>query len=44
MVVNKEEEFKDILEKVPKETVVYDLVNINFENRDNLKTYRGIAW
>lgn len=44
VVVNNEEEFKDILEKVPKETVVYDLVNINFENRGNLTTYNGIAW
>jgi hypothetical protein len=44
VVVNNEEEFKDILEKVPQGTVVYDLVNINFENRGSLRTYKGIAW
>ena len=44
VVVNNEEEFKDILEKVPKETVIIDLVNINFKNRGSLRAYKGIAW
>ncbi len=44
VVVNNEEGFKDILEKIPQGTVVYDLVNINFENRDKLRMYKGIAW
>ena len=44
VVVNNQEEFKDILEKVPKETVVCDLVNINFKNRGSLRAYMGIAW
>jgi len=44
VVVNNEEGFKDILEKIPQGTVVYDLVNINFENRNRLRMYKGIAW
>jgi GDP-mannose 6-dehydrogenase len=44
VVVNNEEGFKDILEKIPQGTVVYDLVNINFENRNKLRMYKGIAW
>jgi GDP-mannose 6-dehydrogenase len=44
VVVNNEEEFKNILEKTAKDTIIYDLVNINFKNRDSLGTYNGIAW
>ncbi len=44
IVVNKEEEFEGILNKVPEEKLIYDLVNINFENKSKMKNYIGIAW
>jgi GDP-mannose 6-dehydrogenase len=44
IVVNKEEEFSDILSKVPEDKIIYDLVNINFKNKERKKNYIGIAW
>ena len=44
VVVNKEEEFREILNRVPDDRIVYDLVNMEFEKRDGMKGYFGIAW
>ena len=44
VVVNKEEEFKNILNKIPEDKIIYDLVNIDFENKKKMKNYIGIAW
>ena len=44
IVVNNEEEFKQILENAPRSKIIYDLVNINFTGKENYKNYSGIAW
>jgi GDP-mannose 6-dehydrogenase len=44
IVVNKENEFSDILNKVHEDKIIYDLVNIDFENKKKMKNYIGIAW
>lgn len=44
VVVNKEQEFCEILEKVPGGKLIYDLVNVDFENKTKNKNYTGIAW
>jgi GDP-mannose 6-dehydrogenase len=44
VVVNFEEEFETILNKIPDDKIVYDLVNINFEKKQSIKNYTGIAW
>lgn len=44
IVVNKEAEFSDILNRMPKDKMIYDLVNIDFENKKNRSNYIGIAW
>lgn len=44
IVVNKEEEFKNILNNIPEDKIIYDLVNIDFENKEKMKNYTGIAW
>ena len=44
VVVNKETEFTDILNRMPKDKIIYDLVNIDFEARGNSNNYMGIAW
>jgi GDP-mannose 6-dehydrogenase len=44
VVVNKEEGFRDILEKLPADTMILDLVNIDFPGRAGRAKYRGIAW
>ena len=44
VVVNNEHEFSAILNTVPVDTIVYDLVNISFENKSRCKNYTGIAW
>ncbi|HPQ42807.1 MAG TPA: UDP-glucose/GDP-mannose dehydrogenase family protein [Syntrophales bacterium] len=43
-VVNKEREFKDILNKISEDKIIYDLVNIDFENKGKMKNYIGISW
>jgi len=42
VVVNKEKEFKDILEKIDGSKQVFDLVNLDYER--NTDTYHGISW
>jgi GDP-mannose 6-dehydrogenase len=44
VVVNKEEEFREILNRVPDDRIIYDLVNIEFDKRDEMTGYFGIAW
>lgn len=44
VVVNKEVEFVDILKKTPKDRIIYDLVNIDFKEREKNKNYIGVAW
>jgi GDP-mannose 6-dehydrogenase len=44
IVVNKEKEFIDILERVSTDTIIYDLVNIDFKNKKDQKNYIGISW
>jgi GDP-mannose 6-dehydrogenase len=44
IVVNKEKEFTDILNKVPDDKIIYDLVNIDFKKKERKKNYFGIAW
>jgi len=44
VVVNKEKEFAEILEKAPEDTLIYDLVNIDFKGKENNSNYVGIAW
>lgn len=44
IVVNNDEEFKDILSKVPKRKIIYDLVNLSFKNKEKNKKYKGISW
>jgi GDP-mannose 6-dehydrogenase len=44
VVVNKEKEFESILEKLDKETMVFDLVNIDFKGRKERDNYTGVAW
>lgn len=44
VVVNNDEEFKEILSKVPKGKMIYDLVNISFKNKEKKERYRGISW
>ncbi len=43
IVVNNDEEFKEILDKTPKNKIIYDLVNISFKNKEK-KNYKGISW
>ncbi len=44
VVVNKESEFVEILEKSPRETIIFDLVNIDFQGRLGRDNYFGLAW
>ena len=44
IVVNNDEEFKDILSNAPKGKIIYDLVNVNFKNKDKKERYIGISW
>ena len=44
VVVNNDVEFKDILNNMPEDRIIYDLANLDFENRSKLKNYTGIAW
>ena len=44
VVVNKDAEYTSILNRMHTETIIYDFVNINFENRPLMKNYVGIAW
>jgi len=44
VVVNKEAGFAKILEALPSETIVFDLVNIDFRGKAERANYSGIAW
>jgi GDP-mannose 6-dehydrogenase len=44
VVVNNETGFKEILSKIPRSKVIFDLVNIDFRGREKHKNYHGIAW
>lgn len=44
IVVNREEEFAEILKRLPKEKIIYDLVNCDFEGKRSRENYNGIGW
>jgi hypothetical protein len=44
VVVNKEREFSDILDRVSADKIIYDLVNIDFKNKEKMKNYIGVSW
>jgi GDP-mannose 6-dehydrogenase len=44
VITNKEKEFKTILNQIPEEKIIYDLVNLDFANRSERKNYIGLAW
>ena len=44
IIVNQEKEFRSILDKIPKNKTVFDLVNIDFEKKSKIEKYVGIAW
>ena len=44
VVVNNEREFSHILENLPENKIIYDLINIEFRGKYRRKNYIGIAW
>lgn len=44
LVVNSEPEYAEVLEKLPAETPILDLVNIQFRGRQERAAYEGLAW
>ena len=44
VIVNNSSEFPEILSKIPDNKIIYDLVNIDFEGRENRKNYIGVSW
>jgi GDP-mannose 6-dehydrogenase len=44
IVVNNEKDYSRILEQASDEQFIFDLVNIDFKKRNQLKNYHGIAW
>jgi len=44
IVVNNDAEFKSILGRLPKSKIIYDLVNIDFKNKEKYRNYKGISW
>lgn len=44
VVVNNSAEFKDILNNLPEEKIIFDLVNIDFNGKKQRKNYIGTAW
>jgi GDP-mannose 6-dehydrogenase len=44
VVVNDEPEFKGLLEGLPKDRIILDLVNVRFRGREEFKNYHGVAW
>lgn len=44
VVVNKEEQYSRILNKVLDNKIIYDLVNIDFNNKRVSLNYKGLAW
>jgi GDP-mannose 6-dehydrogenase len=43
VIVNNDDEYKQILGKASKNVTVYDLVNLDFKNRNGVN-YEGLAW
>lgn len=44
VIVNQDKDFRSILNKVPKEKILFDLVNYDFENKSVLENYKGLSW
>jgi GDP-mannose 6-dehydrogenase len=44
VVVNKEHGFSEALGKIPRNKIVFDLVNVDFPRRKTHKNYHGVAW
>ncbi len=44
VVVNKEPTFPELLEALPKNKIIFDLVNIDFRGRPERENYFGVAW
>jgi GDP-mannose 6-dehydrogenase len=44
VVVNNDPDFKEILECLPNDKKVLDLVNLKFSNRDKIHGYNGVSW
>lgn len=44
VVVNEEIGFEEILQELPKDKIIFDLVNIKFPGRSGRERYFGVAW
>jgi GDP-mannose 6-dehydrogenase len=44
VVVNNDPDFKEILEHLPNDKKILDLVNFRFSNRDKIQGYNGVSW
>ncbi|HUI90883.1 MAG TPA: UDP-glucose/GDP-mannose dehydrogenase family protein [Chitinivibrionales bacterium] len=44
VIVNKDEEFKKILEGLPKDALLLDLANLDFTGKKEMNNYSGVAW
>ncbi|MGV7223006.1 MAG: nucleotide sugar dehydrogenase [Nitrospinales bacterium] len=44
IVVNEEDEYRQLLNQVPTDKIIYDLVNIDFDKKNALQNYTGISW
>jgi len=44
VVVNEESDFKEILKELPRDKIIFDLVNIDFPGRADREKYFGVAW
>lgn len=44
IITNKENEFTTIANQIPKDKIIYDLVNLDFPSRAKHKNYVGVAW
>ncbi len=44
VIVNKDGEFKEILDRLKEDTVILDLVNLDFKGKKDMKNYSGVAW
>jgi GDP-mannose 6-dehydrogenase len=44
VIVNNDPDFSEILHRIPSDTLIYDLVNIDRKEGDELHNYEGISW
>ena len=44
VIVNREDEFIEVLNNIAQEKIIFDLVNIEINGKDKMKNYFGIAW